>query len=63
MLVKPRIPGSVVRFPGDKTRVLKDEGEDVPGGDIYWTRRLLDGSVVRVDAPMPNAPIAPLTTR
>lgn len=52
MKVKPATPGDVVRFPSDRSRVLRAEGENVPDGDIYWVRRLRDGSVVRVnDAP------------
>ncbi len=64
MKVKPAVPGTVIRYPGDPKRRLPDEGAEVPDGEVYWTRRLRDGSVVRVDiAPNPAAPIAPLTTR
>jgi len=63
MKVKPTVPGSVVRFPRDKDRVLKDEGEDVPDDEMYWHRRLLDRSIVRVDGPTGLEPVAPLTVR
>lgn len=63
MKVKPSNAGEVVRFPNDRSRVLRAEGEEVPDGDIYWTRRLRDGSVVRVNEPTGNEPVAPLTTR
>jgi hypothetical protein len=63
MKVKPAVSGSVVRFPYDPKRALKDEGEDVPDDDTYWNRWLRDGSVVRVGAPTGNEPIAPLSTR
>jgi len=62
MKVKPA-PGSTVRFPNDRTRTLRDEGEDVPDDDVYWNRRLRDGSVVRIGAPTGAEPVAPLTTR
>jgi len=68
MKVKPAVPGSVVRFPRDRNRVLKDEGEDVPDGDLYWHRRIRDGSIERVDTdadvtPTGREPVSPLTTR
>jgi hypothetical protein len=63
MKVKPAVPGSVVRFPSSRDRILKDEGEDVPD-ENYWHRRLRDGSVVLVDgAPTGREPVTPLTTR
>jgi hypothetical protein len=68
MKVKPTDPNACPRFPNDLKRKLKPEGEEVPDGDIYWTRRLLDGSAKLVTdeptpAAAPSAPIPPLTTR
>lgn len=45
MLVKPA-DGRLVRCPVRGT-VLPESGEDVPE-NIFWTRRLRDGDVVRV---------------
>jgi len=63
MKVKPVDPSAVIRFPNDPKRLLRAEGEDVPDGDNYWTRRVLDGSVKRVDEPTGREPVTPLTTR
>lgn len=45
MLVKPA-DGRLIRCPVRGT-VLPESGEDVPE-NIFWTRRLRDGDVVRV---------------
>ena len=44
MFVKP-IPGRVVRDPATKI-ALPPEGAEVPGGDLYWHRRIAQGDVV-----------------
>lgn len=64
MRVKPADPTAVIRDPHTK-RQLPAEGGDVPDGDVFWNRRLRDGSVVRVvdESPTGREPIAPLTTR
>lgn len=45
MFVKPA-PGRVVRYPGDPSRLLPDEGAEVPDRDFFWRRRLKQGDVV-----------------
>ncbi|MHB9807006.1 DUF2635 domain-containing protein [Pantoea ananatis] len=58
MLVKPA-DGRLVRCPVRGT-VLPESGEDVPE-NIFWTRRLRDGDVVRVkdsQKPVTAAPAA-----
>lgn len=58
MLVKPA-DGRLVRCPVRGT-VLPESGEDVPE-NIFWTRRLRDGDVVRVkdsQKPVTAAPVA-----
>lgn len=61
MKVKPVDPNAVIRDP--VTRLpLPAEGGDVPE-NTFWFRRLRAGEVVRIDAPVGNEPIAPLTTR
>lgn len=49
MKVKPARAGLIVRFPEKPSRVLADEGEDVPRS-TYWIRRLKAGDVVPVQA-------------
>ncbi len=64
MKVKPTDPNAVIRDPHTRT-ALPAEGADVPENS-FWTRRLLAGEVVRIDAPatpVGNEPIASLTTR
>ncbi|HFP4490120.1 TPA: DUF2635 domain-containing protein, partial [Escherichia coli] len=39
MFVKP-VPGRRVRYPGDPSRLLPDEGAEVPDRDLFWRRRL-----------------------
>jgi len=48
MRVKPR-KGVKVRDPVS-LRHVPEEGADVPEGDSYWQRRLLDGDLVLVEA-------------
>lgn len=62
MKVRPTNPDIRVPYPNSPDRALPPEGDDVPESS-YWMRRLRDGDVVRVDAPIGNEPIAPLTTR
>ncbi|EHM4464141.1 DUF2635 domain-containing protein [Escherichia coli] len=47
MFVKP-VPGRRVRYPGDPSRLLPDEGAEVPDRDLFWRRRLKQGDVVLV---------------
>ncbi|MDR5757021.1 MULTISPECIES: DUF2635 domain-containing protein [Caballeronia] len=54
MIVKPA-PGLVVRHPVTKQQ-LPPEGIEVPDGDIFWTRVLNDGDVVRADNAASPAP-------
>jgi uncharacterized protein DUF2635 len=64
MRVKPVDPNAVIRDPHTMQR-LPAEGGDVPD-NVFWTRRLLAGEVVRIDvasAPAGTEPVAPLTTR
>lgn len=42
MFVKP-VPGRRVRYPGDPSRLLPDEGAEVPDRDLFWRRRLKQG--------------------
>lgn len=67
MKVKPRVPGSVVRYPNDPQRRLRDEGDEVPetGDDsLYWHRLILSGDIVRLDAaPTGREPVTPVITR
>jgi hypothetical protein len=44
MFVKP-VPGRKVRDPRTK-QAIPETGIEVPDGDTYWTRRVLDGDVV-----------------
>lgn len=62
MIVKPKIPGAIIRDP--QTRLaLPAEGGEVPDNS-FWHRRLMAGDVVLVqDAERASAPVAPLTTR
>ena len=65
MKLKPVDPTAVIRDPHTKQPLPRDGG-DVPDDSVFWNRRLLDGSVVRVKEskhPIGNEPIAPLTTR
>ena len=48
MFVKP-VPGRRVRYPGDPSRLLPDEGAEVPDRDLFWRRRLKQGDVVLAD--------------
>lgn len=59
MRVKPVDPKSIIRDPVT-LRPLPAEGGDVPD-NIFWQRRLLDGSVVLDKSPAP-APAAPAST-
>ncbi len=64
MKVKPVDPNAVIRDPHTR-RQLPPEGADVPE-NIFWTRRLLAGEVVRVEEsaqPAGDEPVKPLTTR
>ncbi|WP_210510206.1 DUF2635 domain-containing protein [Pantoea ananatis] len=56
MLVKPA-DGRLVRCPVRGT-VLPESGEDVPE-NIFWTRRLRDGDVVRVKDSQKPVTVAP----
>jgi hypothetical protein len=47
MFVKPARPDVKVRDPRSKLH-LPESGAEVPDGDTYWTRRILDGDVVEV---------------
>ncbi|VVE06652.1 DUF2635 domain-containing protein [Pandoraea sputorum] len=47
MIVKPA-PGLKVRHPVTK-QLLEEAGITVPDDDIFWTRAINDGDVVRVD--------------
>lgn len=51
MYIKPAL-GRVVRYP-DVDRILPQEGAQVPE-DVYWTRRLRDGDVVKATPPKPQ---------
>lgn len=46
-MIRPVEPGRIVRFPGDPSRRLRDEGE-VVAMSPYWRRRLIAGDVVEV---------------
>jgi hypothetical protein len=46
MIVKPA-PGLKVRHPQSKLHI-PETGIEVPDTDIYWTRRLMAGDVVKV---------------
>jgi hypothetical protein len=46
MFVKPA-PGIKVRHPQTKQHI-PETGLEVPEGDTYWIRRLLDGDVLEV---------------
>ncbi|WP_218070402.1 DUF2635 domain-containing protein [Escherichia coli] len=48
MFVKPA-PGRRVRYSGDPSRLLPDEGAEVPDRDLFWRRRLKQGDVVMVE--------------
>lgn len=64
MRVKPTDSSAVIRDP-HTLRPLPPEGGDVPD-NLFWTRRLIAGEIVRIDdAAEPNGsePLAPLTTR
>lgn len=64
MRVRPVDPSAVIRDPHTKAP-LPPDGGDVPE-DIFWTRRLAAGEVVRCDEadhPVGDEPIMPLTTR
>lgn len=64
MKVKPVDPNAVIRDPVTM-QPLPAEGGEVPD-NIFWNRRLLDGSTVRIDeraTPTGREPVAPLTTR
>ena len=64
MRVRPVDPAAVIRDPHTKA-LLPPDGGDVPE-DIFWTRRLIAGEVVRcdeIDPPVGDEPIMPLTTR
>ncbi|WP_074465094.1 DUF2635 domain-containing protein [Escherichia coli] len=37
------------RYPGDPSRLLPDEGAEVPDRDLFWRRRLKQGDVVLAD--------------
>lgn len=67
MMVRPTIPGAVIRFPSDPKRRVPDEGCEMPasGADAEHFHRLLrSGDLVTVDgAPTGREPITPLTTR
>jgi hypothetical protein len=45
MFVKPASSAVKVRDPITKLHIPA-EGKEVPDGDTYWTRRILDGDVV-----------------
>lgn len=45
--LKPAKPGAIVRFPGNPSRRLADEGETVKLS-AYWRRRLAAGDVEEV---------------
>ncbi|EFJ5340433.1 DUF2635 domain-containing protein [Escherichia coli] len=55
MFVKP-VPGRRVRYPGDPSRLLPDEGAEVPDRDLFWRRRLKQGDVVLADNATTAAP-------
>ena len=69
MKVKPVDPNAVIRDPITYAR-LPAGGGNVPD-NVFWTRRILAGEVVKLDdeietarkQPIGNEPIAPLTTR
>ncbi len=49
MRIKPA-EGLKVRIPYNPSAgYLEPEGREVPDGDLYWHRLLLDGDVVKVD--------------
>lgn len=47
VVLRPALPGAIVRFPGAPKRILKAEGEQVILNS-YWTRRVRGGDVVEV---------------
>lgn len=61
MRVKPKDPNAVIRDPHTK-RALPAEGAEVPE-NIFWTRRLRAGEVVRVELeavkPAESVPVKP----
>ncbi|HEY6038259.1 MAG TPA: DUF2635 domain-containing protein [Kofleriaceae bacterium] len=64
MKVKPVDPNAVIRDP-QTLQKLPPEGGEVPE-NTFWTRRLQQGDVVRVEetaTPTGREPIVPLTTR
>jgi hypothetical protein len=69
MMIKPAIPGAVVRDPRNLRKDVRipDDGIEVPDDDLHWAQRLRDGDVVRVGDTVrvagPQAAIPPLTTR
>lgn len=63
MRVKPVNPNAIIRDPHTR-RALPADGGDVPNNS-FWTRRLIAGEIVRLDAAEPTGtePLATLTTR
>lgn len=53
--VKPKTPGSIVRFPVDG-RILPQDGDIVPMTQ-YWSRRLRFGDVVEVESDSEPQPV------
>jgi hypothetical protein len=49
MHVRPKIPGSIVRFEPPSRRVLDQAGEAVPD-TLYWRRRVAHEDVVELPA-------------
>lgn len=59
MFVIPK-EGVKVPYPNLRTRkYLTPEGDEVPDHDVYWLRRLRDGSVTVKQADAQKAPAAP----
>lgn len=64
MKVKPVDPKAVIRDPHTNVP-LPAEGGEVPE-TVFWTRRLLDKEIERIDEPQTptgREPVQPLTTR
>ena len=51
------VEGRAVRDP-NSLQLLPDEGREVPDGDLFWTRRILDGDVTVAGAEQQAAPEA-----
>ena len=53
LFLKPAVEGFIVRFPGNRDRILKQKGEYVRA-NTFWRRRLRGGDVIKVETPSPK---------